>query len=166
MSTTRRVCLPLLVALLVALLAGPGLVSAAEPRLTDSSLMIPAAAFIPGTDDEDYHIFGEYLQSYGTGDFYVPLSFPAAEVSIKRITLYVYDPGEGVACVWLNRSNPATQADTYLGGLCSTDSPDPHAEFTTDISPRRVNTTLQGAYLYVTVPPGIDLFGVRVNFSY
>ena len=156
----------MLVALLVAVVAGPGLVTAAEPRLTESSLMIPVAALIPGTDNEDYHIFGEYVQSYTSGEFCVPLSFPAASVSIKRITVYLYDAGDSTACVWLNRSRPATQDVVTLGGVCSTNSPDPHADFTTDISPRRVNTALQGPYLYLTVPPGINIYGVRVNFSY
>ena len=67
--TVRRLWAPVLVALLVAVVAGPGLVTAAEPRLTESSLMIPVAALIPGTDNEDYHIFGEYLQSYTSGEF-------------------------------------------------------------------------------------------------
>ena len=60
---SRRLWFPVPVALLVAVLVGPTGVTAVEPRVTTTSIMIPAAAFIPNTDDYDYANLPNYRPS-------------------------------------------------------------------------------------------------------
>ena len=142
---------------------------AAEPRLTTASIMIPAAAFIPTTDDWDYsnNGYGVDLAS-GSGNFTAPLSFPVPVVNIKKITLYAYD--NDVANVVLRHLVPG-QAGRRIGRragqVCTLDGSAPQYASTTVISPRRVTTAFQGAYLWVGISgPDLWLYGVKVKYSY
>jgi hypothetical protein len=167
--TTRRLWVPLLVAALVAALVGPAAVTAAEPRITTQSIMIPASAFIPTTDDWDFGNsgYGLYVAS-GTGNFVAPLSFPVPVVNIKKITLYAFDnDASSSVCLSLYRAMPAVASEDYAGQVCTTEASAPQYASTTVISPRRVNTAVQAAYLWVEISgPGLWLYGVKVTFSY
>ena len=171
MTRTRRLWVPLLMGLLVAgmLGVGGGGAVAAEPRLTTVSVMIPAAAFFPTLDDWDYGNsgFGLYVTS-GSGNFIAPLTFPVPVVNIKKITLYAYDnDGLKEVCVTLYRARPADAAEDTTGQVCTLDGSAPQYASTTLISPRRVTTASQGAYLWVSIGgPGLWLYGVKVNYSY
>jgi len=70
----RKLLVPVLVGLLVAGVSGVGGdgAVAAEPRVTTRSIMIPAAAFIPTTDDPDYYNLGIDLHVHNEGVFYAP----------------------------------------------------------------------------------------------
>jgi hypothetical protein len=171
MTALRRPWIPVLVGLLVAgvLGVGGGGAAAVEPRLTTASIMIPAAAFIPAEDDYDYANNGrEMWVASGSGYFGAPLSFPVAVVNIKKITLYAFDnDGAAMVCVTLYRARPADASEDNTGGVCTSDGSAPQYASTTTISPRRVTTASQGAYLWVSLSaPGVKLYGVKVNYSY
>ena len=166
---TRKLWVPALVGLLVAALVGPTVVTAAEPRLTTKTIMVPAAAFIPTTDNSDYGNEGLALwvgSSYG--NFTAPLSFPVPVVNIKKITLYALDDNAGAGiCATLYRARPADASDDSAGQVCTTNASAPQSPYTTTISPRRVNTGLQGPYLWVNISgPSVWLYGVKVTYSY
>jgi hypothetical protein len=170
----RRIWIPVLVGLLVAVLLGPagGAVAAAEPRVTVASIMVPAAAFTPTVDEADYLNAVNYLGVNNSGHyFFAPLSFASPEVSVRRITLYAYDNDADAShevCVWLYRSNPATAGAVFQGSVCtSDDAADPQAVFTTAIAPKTVNTAVHGSYLRIGINPGAErLYGVKVTYTY
>jgi len=169
MTRMRRLWVPVLVGLLVAVLLGPAGVTATEPRVTTASIMIPASAFSPTMDDLDYENRGFRLQvTSASGAFFAPLSFPVPVVNIKKITLYAYDnDGLKEVCVTLYRARPADAAEDTTGQVCTLDGSAPQYASTTLISPRRVTTASQGAYLWVSIGgPGLWLYGVKVNYSY
>jgi hypothetical protein len=172
MARTSRLWIPVLVGLLVAGMLGidGGGAVAAEPRSTTASIMIPAAAFIPTMDDWDYGNNGFGLQvTSASGIFVAPLSFPVPVVNIKKITLYAYDNDpSSLLCVTLYRARPAdADRDLTGGSVCTSDASAPQYASTTAISPRRVTTAFQGAYLWVTLySPTVTLYGVKVNYSY
>lgn len=169
MSTMRRLWVPVLAALLVAMLIGPGVVTAAESRATTGKIMIPAASFIPTTGYWDYTNNGSVLyMNSGSGTFTAPLVFPVPEVNIRKIILYAYDnTGAGALCVILYRASAPTGGKLTLGQDCTTDSrANPQVISTTAISPRRVNTALVGPYLWVSIPDGTAFYGVSVLYSY
>jgi hypothetical protein len=174
MTRLNRLWIPVLVGLLVAALLGPtggGAATAAEPRLTTASIMIPAAAFIPTTDNFDYNNDGYGLQvTLGSGGFIAPLSFPVPVVNIKKITLYAYDNDSlSQVCVKLYRARPAdADRDSTGGSLCTSDvAVAPQAPYKTTINPRRVTAASQGAYLWVDLSsPTVTLYGVKINYSY
>ena len=170
MARTSRLWVPVLVGLLVAVLLGPAGVTATAPRVTTASIMIPASAFSPTMDDLDYENRGFRLQvTSASGAFFAPLSFPVPVINIKKITLYAYDndPSSQV-CLTLYRARPAdADRDLTGGSVCTSDASAPQYASTTAISPRRVTTAFQGAYLWVTVySPSVKLYGVKVNYSY
>jgi hypothetical protein len=171
MARTSRLWIPVLVGLLVAgaLGFGGGGAVATEPRVTTATIMIPAAAFIPATDGEDYHTYGEYLQALIPSSFFAPLTFPVPVVNIKKITMYVHDDSltEGV-CVWLNRAAPSAADSETMGGVCTsgTSTVNPQVLSSTDIDPRRVNTANYGPYLYMDLAPGVNFYGVKILYSY
>lgn len=169
--TSRRLWVPLLAGLLVAGMLGVagGGAAAVEPRATTASIMIPAAAFIPASDDSDYINNGRVLfLGAGTATFTAPVSFPAPVVSIKRITLYAYDNDAGQVCASLYRSRPLEATEDYAGGICTGNSAaEPQTVYTTAINPKQVNTTLHGPYLWVTLfDPTVRFFAVKVTYSY
>jgi hypothetical protein len=174
MTRTNRLWIPVLVGSLVAVLLGPtggGAAAAVEPRVTTVSIMIPASAFIPTTANFDYDNNGYGLQvTSGSGGFIAPLSFPVPVVNIKRITLYAYDNDPlNQVCVKLYRARPTdADRDSTGGSLCTSDAAiAPQAPYKTTISPRRVNTASQGAYLWVDLSsPTVTLYGVKVTYSY
>ncbi|MFH1329360.1 MAG: hypothetical protein ABIJ48_01680 [Actinomycetota bacterium] len=169
MSTMRRLWVPVLAALLVAALIGPGVVSAAEPRATTGKIMIPAAAFIPTDDNHDYSNNGASLWTISaSGNFTAPLTFPVPVVNIRKIVLYAYDnTGAGPLCARVYRASPPTAGQLHLGFVCTTDSPvSPQVVSTTAISPRRVNTAVTGPYLWVSIADGTTFLGVSVLYSY
>ena len=169
MSTMRRLWVPVLAALLVALLVGPGVVTAAEPRATGGKIMIPAAAFIPTSDNWDYANNGSTLYTIsGSGGFTAPLVFPVPVVKIKKIILYAYDnSGAGQVCATLYRSSPPIANELSLGSVCTSDSTArPQAPSTTAISPRQVNTAVTAPYLWINIDSGTQVYGVSVLYSY
>jgi hypothetical protein len=172
MARTNRIWIPVLVGSLVAVLLGPtggGAAAAAEPRVTTTSIMIPAAAFIP-TYNSDYFSMGSYLSmASGSGSFTVPLSFPVPIVNIKKITVYAYDnTGAASVCVSLYRARPTGASEDFAGEVCTADSAAvPQAVYTTTIYPSRVNTAFHAPYLWVVISgPDVKLYGVKVNYSY
>jgi hypothetical protein len=168
--TSRRLWVPVLVALLVATLIGPGMMAGAEPRVTvTKTIMIPAAAFNPGEGGYNYLNDGYRLvMPTGGGVFIALLDFPVPEVNIKKITLYARDTGLGGVCVELNRVRPATGSEDVMGSICTSDSAaNPQVVYTTAISPRQVDTAFQGAYLAVSQSyPSVNFYGVKITYSY
>jgi hypothetical protein len=172
MARMRRLWVPVLVGLLVAVFLGPAGVTAVEPRTVTASIMIPAAAFTPTVDEADYLNGLSYLGVNNSGYYYfAPLSFAAPEVNVRRITLYAYDndslPSHEV-CVWLYRTNPTTAAAAFQGSACTSDGTlDPQVVYTTDIGPRTVNTAVHGSFLRIGISAGAErLYGVKVTYSY
>jgi hypothetical protein len=172
MATTRRLWVPVLVGLLVAVLLGPAGVTATEPRTVTAKIMIPAAAFIPSQDvqgDWDYNNTGAGLQPYPLpGRFVAPVPTPEPSVSIRRITIYASD---GV-CVELHRFTPAAAAvgviyDTKMttactalrGGLYQT-------VYSTVRRPSTVNRSNHGLYLWADIDASRVLRGVQITYTY
>jgi hypothetical protein len=169
MARMSRVWIPVLVGLLVAVLLGPAGVTAVEPRTVTASIMVPAAAFIPTSDNVDYSNASALDLDTGTGGFTALLSFPVAEVNIKRITLYAHDENSAArVCVSLRRSRPADGLAPEVGRVCTVDSADlPQSAFTTAISPRQVDTAFHGPFLWVSLSgPGVWFYGVKITYSY
>jgi hypothetical protein len=168
MTRTSKLWVPVLVGCLVTVLLGPAGVTAAEPRVTTASIMIPAAAFIP-TYGSDYFSLGSYLSmASGSGSFTASLSFPVPVVNIKKITAYAYD-NSGVAsvCVSLYRARPMEASEDYAGEVCTVDASAPQYASTTTIFTSRVNTAFHAPYLWVVISgPDVKLYGVRINYSY
>lgn len=166
----KRLWIPVLVALLVAVLIGPGMVAGAEPRtVVTRALMIPAAAAIPGWGDMDYSNNGGVLTvGSGIGTFDIPLSFPVPVVTIKRITLYAYDsdPLSGSSAnLW--RIYPPQAEQSWLGTAHTVDSADdPQIVTTTAITPRTVNTANYGLFLAVHLSGTAEFYGVKILYSY
>ena len=173
MKQGRRRWIPVLVALLVAVLLGPaggGAVTAVEPRTVTASIMIPAAALVPITDGYDY-VNNGYDLYVGSdhGYFTAPVLFPVPLVSIRRITLYAWDDSaDAYICVWLYRATPAAAGEGSQGQACTTNSAaDPQAPYGTATRPRQVNTAFHGSYLWVRISaPGVRLYGVKVTYAY
>ena len=119
MVWTRRLWVPLLVAVLVAgvLGVGGGGAVAVEPRVTTRSIMIPAGAFIPTEDDNDYMSNGIALSvESGVGRFTAPILVPVPVVNIKKITLYAYDnDAADTLCVYMYRAAPGTADEVGMG---------------------------------------------------
>ena len=167
---SRKLWVPVLVGLLAAVLVGPKGVTAVEPRVTTSSIMIPAGAFVPTTDDWDYFHPGSSLALHGGyGNFTAPVWFPVQVVNIKRITVYAYDDDVAASvCVILLRARPAQGVEDSVGNVCTVDGgSNPAALYTTVIESRRVNTALQAPYLWASFDgPGVELYGVKITYSY
>lgn len=165
--TSKRLWVPVLAGLLIAGLlgVGGGGAAAVEPRTVAASIMIPAAAFTPSSDNRDYDNYGDnLLLNTGTGGFIAALSFPVPVVEIRRITLYAQ---RGI-CVHLFRSRPAAAVADHAGMVCTADSTAAsQTVFTTAISPRQVDTAFHGPYLLVSLSgPGVYFYGVKINYSY
>ena len=172
MTLTRKFTTPLLAGLLVAALlgmsrGGDSAIAAPQAR-TGGKIMIPAAAFIPTTDNWDYANNGSTLYTISSGGgFTAPLVFPVPVVKIKKIILYAYDNSTGEVCATLYRSSPPIANELWLGNVCTTDSTaNPQVVSTTAISPRQVNTAVTGPYLWVSIGDGTNLYGVSVLYSY
>lgn len=164
----------LLVAVLVAgLLFGFGdgdRAVAKEPRATLAKIMVPAAAFIPTSDNSDYDSVGWSLGMVsGGGGFTAPLWFPVPEVKIRKITFSAYDnSGTFSACVHLVRGRPMTAGATdMMPQLCTTDSTDvPQKISTNAIDPRYINTVNHGPFLMVWLGANTGFYGVQVVYSH
>ena len=174
MLLNKRLLVVVLVAVLVAgLLVGLGNgdeAVAKEPRATIGKIVVPAAAFIPTTDNWNYDSVGWSLGMVsGSGGFTAPLSFPVPVVNIRRVTLSAYDnSGVSSACLHLERAKPLTAGSTsMMPELCTADSTDhPEKVTTTAIDPRRINTVNHGPFLLVWLGPNTGLYGVQVVYSY
>ena len=168
---TRRLWVPILVALLVATLIGPGLTAGAEPRaVVTAAVAIPAGAAVPYSDDMDYYNHGDwaYLPS-GSGTFVVPLSFPAQMVTIRRVTAYVADGDAGYdVTMTLARTNPLLETTQTLATVSTTGSSpeDPQTITTTEIAPRTVNTANYSLCLKIAMGGNTRLYGLKIVYSY
>ncbi|MFH1331185.1 MAG: hypothetical protein ABIJ48_11105 [Actinomycetota bacterium] len=96
MKPGQKRWIPVLVALLVAVLLSTGggemAVAAADPRVTVGTIMIPAVAFVPTSDNWSYTNYGHFLWANSSSSFIAPLSFPVPGVSVGRITLHAATP--------------------------------------------------------------------------
>jgi hypothetical protein len=170
--TSRRLLVPVLAALLVAALVGPGMVAGAEPRTTvTKALMIPAAAAIPISTYMEYNNVGYHvrLEAGTDGGFTVPLSFPVSVVTIKRVTLYAYDNDSGHDVgVSLRGAYPPGATDIWLGWVTTSgaSADDPQTVTTTEISPRTVNTANYGLYLWIQLGGSTRFYGAKILYSY
>ena len=179
---TRRLWVPLLVALLVAALVGPTGVTAVEPRTVTAKIMIPAAAFVlvPHQGDYvDYANNGDTLQGnyWWHQSFLAPVEFPVPQVTVRSIALYAYDHDGTTArvCASLYRSTPAqgpgqTKLQTKA---CTAESPsNPQvAKPLVRIANAIVNTGINGSYLRVDFDANgpqtpVQVFGVQVTYVY
>jgi len=166
----NRIRTPVLVALLVTILMGAagGEVTAVEPRAAVRSIMIPAPVFTPARSGLDYNNNGSDVSlASGSGDLLAPLSFPAAVVNIKKITIYALDNNPAAKlCVTLYRTKPL-QPEENAGEVCTGDSSSFQIRDLTTLSPRRVNTALQGSHLRVYFTgPDVFLSAVKVTYSH
>ena len=177
MALSKRLWAVLLAAVLVAgLLVGFGggdEAVAKEPRATIGKIMVPAAAFIPTSDNWDYDSVGWSLGMVsGSGGFTAPLSFPVPVVNIRRITFFAYDATwSDEVCVNLHRSSPAAGTAVPAGGRCTRNRTAlPQKVGIPDLSPRRVNTAVHGSYLFLSMegkpPSGSFFWGVEVLYSH
>ena len=167
MATTRRLWVPVLVGLLVAVLFGPAGVTAVEPRTMTASIMIPAAAFVPDSNTIAHWNGGTYLTVSDQGYFVAPVIFPVREVSVRRITTYAVFNGLGSVRVVLFRSSIAAFTVTGMGTVLNMNTDGSQAVYTTEISPRKVNTALQAAVLGLEVNgPGASFRGVKITYTY
>lgn len=167
----QRRWVPLVLGLLVAMLLGPTAAPAAEPRTTTVSLVIPAAAFTPVNENIAYDNDGLDLtvDGAGGGTFVFALAFPVQIVTIQKLTLYARDnDGAQDAAVSLWRTYPAGATETMLGSVqTSLASSALQTRATTAISPRKVDTALHGAYLWLWLPgPNVTFYGVKIAFGY
>ena len=175
MARTRRPWISLLVGVLVAVLLGPagGGVTATEPRTTVASIMVPAAAFVPDSEDWDY-TGGWYLAAPATGgSFSAPVTFPVGQVNIRRITLYAYDNSGSLlmdVCVFLYRATPSAATQVTVGSLCTTGASgtDPRLFTTSNLLHRSVNTALHGLYVWARILPSaaLRLYGVKITYTF
>lgn len=172
----KRLWVPVLVALLVALLLGvPGATGqegvAADSRVTVRNLMIPAAAFIPTTNTGQWHNNGYFVESAGgIAVFTAPVTFPVQTVSIKKITLYALD-NDYLWDAWVSlcRAFPPGSSEVEMGSVSTSgnSATDPWVFSTTAISPRQVNTGSYGAYLWIGLDgPGLRIYGIQIQYSY
>lgn len=179
--TTRRLWVPVLAALVGALLAvmlvGPlGARQEAgalvEPRVTNRTITIPAGAFSPNSDSQDFVNDGSQLwTTSGHGYFTAPLFFEAPVVTVKKITLYAYDNNSSSeVCVALFRTTPTTGSQQTIGGVCSSgaSTTNPQVFTQTSLTHRRV-TGAYGPYLWVSLPgsysDGYRFYGVKITYS-
>ena len=118
---------PTLAAVLVTVLVGPPGVTAAEPRLTTASIMIPAAAFQPAANTLGYGAdYGSLWATSGRPVFYAAVAFPVPVVTIRRITLYALDTGSGSVCAGPMRSRPVDgSGDVQAAPVCTQDASAP-----------------------------------------
>jgi hypothetical protein len=179
--TTRRLWVPVLIAVLVGALGAVVLVgplgagrqaqAAVEPRVTVTRTMtVPAAAFGPMDDNTDFFNNSvSILTVSGSGEFVAPVFFEAPEVTVRKITLYAYDGGGANACVKLLRIPPAASDGTLMGEACSTGAAFGVRAFAqTSLNPRRVAAG-QGAALWLSLPgdgTGWAFYGVRITYTY
>ena len=178
--TTRRLWMPMLVAVLVGLLGaviliGPlgahGDAAAVQPRATVTrTVTLPAAAFSPRDNDTDYYNNSAVLYTHsGQGDFIAPLFFEAPEVRIKKIVLYAYDGGVSDVCVKLLRYPPDMGDGDLMGQVCSSGSAYGARPFTqTSLTYRRI-TGAYGPALWLSLPgdhADYVFYSVRIVYSY
>lgn len=165
----RRATGLVLAGVLATVLVGvPGATSRTEPRTVRGTIMIPAAAFVP-VDSDSYWSSPDDNRLMGSGAFRAPVEFPVPSVSVRRITLYAGDGSTVMnVCAHLFRSTPATGAFLEIGLTCTVyPAPgDPQASFSTDISPRRVDTRFHGSFVLVDLYPSLSLYGVQVSYTY
>jgi len=175
-TNTKRLLPVLLVAGLIvgaaAWPSGAGTEAAAAPESRSSihKLVIPAAAFLPAYPGFDYVHGGDYLSALsGFASFIAPIQFPYPVVTIKEITLHVYDNGGQDFTLHLGRTRPATGVGVLLTVLQSTgqSATDPRAFSTTTITPRVVDSAYHGAYLALFPPPGTayKFYGVTIRYE-
>lgn len=178
----RRLLVPLLAALVVAMVVGPAGVKAVEPRAVTARMMIPAAAFSLVPHQGEYVDFaqrGDYLEGddWWPQSFVAPVEFPVEQVTVRGITLYAYDYDgtSGRVCASLFRATPAQgiQATKLQGKVCTIESsiyPQVVPNLTR-MNYTAVDTATNGSYLYVDFDPraavsSLQVFGVRITYSY
>jgi hypothetical protein len=176
---TRRLWAPLLAVLLVAVIVGPGTVTATEPRVTTRTITIPPAAFQPSLGDRwlnqgytlDTHP-AETLSPAGPAQvFQAALSFEEPAVTIRKITLIAYDSNEpGFIGLRLWRVNPLADDQDLMGEVVSTGTGTLVRSFTlTDLPIRRI-TGAHGPYLELWIADysetGLSFKGARITYSY
>jgi hypothetical protein len=173
MTAVKRLWVPVLVALLVAVLVSPAGVTAAEPRTTVRTVTIPAAAFTPVDDDVGYENLGYQMTVVGPSvaeSFIAPLYFEAPVVRIKKIVLFAYDNGGGNVCVYLSRSTPNDGYRQDLGEVCSTGASTGVRTFAQQTFSSRRITSYHGPYLELYIPgvysSGYQFYAVRIVYSY
>jgi hypothetical protein len=169
--TTRRLLVPLLVALLVAALIGPGMTAGAEPRATVTrTMMISPSAFSPADGNGDYANNGMVLWAVtGTPRFVAPVSFAPPEVTVKKIVLYALDDlMASDICVQMMRSAPAAGEAKEVGTLCSTGADDVVRTFTLTALNNRKVVGVNGVSLFLSMPGGSSytFWGVKITYTY
>ena len=172
MARTRTLWVPVLVALLVAALIGPGITAGAEPRAAVSvTVVIPAAAFTPTDDSVDYSRGPGQLQTdTGSGTFAAPVFFEAPTVTIKKVTFYAIDAGSGNLILGLYRTQPAQDQTIQLGEVYTTGSSWDMQTITLSSLTERKITGAYGAtlnvYLPGTYPNGYRFLGAKVTYTF
>jgi hypothetical protein len=183
----RRLWVPLLAVLLVAVIVGPGTVTATEPRVTTRTVTIPAAAFQPSYGQIPYYSNWGHKLTTGNAELFVaPLSFEAPVVYVKRITLVAYDnlpddistsiyfPGinqafhHGTTCAFVERATPMSDSFEFMGGVCSDGMGTLVREFTQRTFDVRRITGAYGPYLLLWVGGSFDISfnAVKITYTY
>jgi hypothetical protein len=170
---TRRLWIPLLVTLLVAVLVGPSMVAAVEPRATITRVVtIPPGSFHVTDDDTSWDNAGFELSVKGPstqGWFTAPLFFEAEDVTIKQMTLYAYDNGAGTVCLTMYRVTPSTADEEQMGQACSSGATTGIRTFNATWDRRSIRGAF-GPYLWLTLPgvytSGYGFYGVKITYTY
>ena len=152
------------VAALVALVGGilgvlrvqPGEAAVGETH----EMTIPAAAFIPATDNWYYLNNGSRISAGSSGaTFNAPLFFPVDldHVRINRLIFWAYDNGGGDVCLMLYRAQPRNGNAIQMASKCSdaASTTTPRRFATVKISPRTA-TPSKAPYLWLHLPAGSD----------
>jgi len=172
--TTKHLWTALLVAVLILAAAlwptgnGPGAEAAPAARTT-YTITVPAAAFTPGLDGQDYTSGGFMHVTSGMGYFVAPVFFPQPVVTVQGITLHAYDNGGHDVLVGMLRERPATGGEAQMVSLTSSgqSTTDPRSFPTNTISYRTVNSRYHGVYLLLLLPGGPDykFYGVTIRYQ-
>jgi hypothetical protein len=140
---------------------------AVEPRAW-YTIAVPAASFIPTSNNHDYTNSGDYVSSdSGFSYFLATVPFPFPSVTVKQVHLHAYDHDTGNVCVKLYRSKPVQGTEVEMAEVCSSGSSitDPSTFKDTSIAAAAVGG-YTSAYLWLQVPDGqVWAYGVTIKYT-
>jgi len=150
--------------------SGDGTEAEAAPSArTTYTMVVPAAAFYPGFDGQDYTSGGSLGMTSGMGFFVAPVSFPQALVTVTGITLHAYDNGPYDLTVVMQRVRPAVGREVTMASLGSSgqSTTDPRSFTTAAVHSRTVDARYHSVYLVVMQPGGVNykFYGVTIRYE-
>jgi len=113
-------------------------------------LAIPACAFRPVDDADDYYASHFVYMNTGSGTFYAPIILPD-NTQIKRVILCAWDTGAGSISLYLYR-NTNTASYTPRIGVMSTGTTSGYRRFVSSYVSYTVNNQARCQYLQIYLP--------------